>query len=180
MPHHCDACWWALARTSLPRVPAVLVDSPIAPAYLATFDVHARLPCTWCGYHLLDGDRCWRCNEPDTREERAKARADIYLYDYGREVTRVLNPWAGLLIPEQRSMIGAPVLGAWCERCASYADNAYHGDPPAEPPTWQDSRTMYHWSGIGLHPNAPSLLCAACAEEHHAHWDDMWSNVSHY
>jgi hypothetical protein len=37
MPHHCDACWWALARTSLPRVPAVLVDSPIAPAYLATF-----------------------------------------------------------------------------------------------------------------------------------------------
>jgi len=44
----------------------------------------------------------------------------------------------------------------------------------------ESSRTAYCWDGKGKDPNAPMPLCRECAKEHHAYWDDMWSNVSHY
>ena len=40
--------------------------------------------------------------------------------------------------------------------------------------TLHSSRTAYSWDGKGEDPNRPFPLCDACAEEHHAHWDDMW------
>ena len=45
----------------------------------------------------------------------------------------------------------------------------------------EDSRTTYHYEGeIGGpdDPNKPLPLCRYCAKEHHAHWDDMWSEVN--
>lgn len=38
------------------------------------------------------------------------------------------------------------------------------------------SRTAYAWEGVGEDPNRPVALCPACADEHHAHWDEMWSD----
>lgn len=38
------------------------------------------------------------------------------------------------------------------------------------------SRTAYSWDGEGEDPNAPINLCPYCAMEHHAYWDDMWSD----
>jgi hypothetical protein len=52
--------------------------------------------------------------------------------------------------------------------------------PVTEGVRWHSSRTMYHWDGVGEDPNQPVALCPACAEEHHEHWDDMWSNVPGY
>ncbi len=43
--------------------------------------------------------------------------------------------------------------------------------------SWADSRTMYHWDGNGLNPNAPVPLCPECTEDHDDYWDEMWSNV---
>ncbi|MCK4499612.1 hypothetical protein KAU11_03895 [Candidatus Babeliales bacterium] len=43
--------------------------------------------------------------------------------------------------------------------------------------SWQSSRTEYHWDGKGSDPNAPVMLCEECAAEHHAHWDEMWSEA---
>lgn len=43
---------------------------------------------------------------------------------------------------------------------------------------WEDSRTSYHWNGLGKDPNRHILLCRSCAVEHHADWDDMWACVN--
>lgn len=64
-----------------------------------------------------------------------------------------------------------------CEMCGS-----------TEGVQWEDSRTAYApgpktaWrhllSNVGekdIDPNAPKALCRSCAEDHHAHWDEMWA-----
>ena len=44
----------------------------------------------------------------------------------------------------------------------------------------ESPRTIYFWEGEGPNPNRPPWLCRPCALEHHAFWDDMWSNVPGY
>ena len=45
----------------------------------------------------------------------------------------------------------------------------------------ESSRTWYHVEGIDgrentpVDPNRQVRLCRTCAEEHHQHWDSMWS-----
>lgn len=58
-------------------------------------------------------------------------------------------------------------VAAQCSRCEA-----------VEGVCLESSRTAYHWDGVtGLNPNAPVLLCRPCAEDHHEHWDEMWSHV---
>lgn len=43
----------------------------------------------------------------------------------------------------------------------------------------ENSRTFYHFDGDFYAPENPNRdvhLCRSCADEHHAHWDAMWSN----
>jgi len=46
----------------------------------------------------------------------------------------------------------------------------------------ESSRTAYHVTGIEgrentpVDPNRCVRLCRPCAEEHHQHWDSMWSD----
>lgn len=53
-----------------------------------------------------------------------------------------------------------------CEHCAS-----------TEGVQLECSRTAYYWDGTGPDPNRHVALCRDCASDHHAYWDDMWSNV---
>lgn len=42
----------------------------------------------------------------------------------------------------------------------------------------EDARTQYHFEGIAgseQDPNRPIPLCRLCADEHHAHWNEMWA-----
>jgi hypothetical protein len=51
-----------------------------------------------------------------------------------------------------------------CERCEATEGVKTHS-----------SRTAYHWNGEGEDPNRDVNLCAPCAEEHHAYWDERWA-----
>lgn len=45
----------------------------------------------------------------------------------------------------------------------------------------ESARTCYPYSGPTGgpdDPNKPVPLCRGCAEEHHAHWDEMWANAA--
>jgi hypothetical protein len=56
----------------------------------------------------------------------------------------------------------------WCEHCKSICHLKLEG-----------SRTLYNFDGNWCdpkNPNRPLFLCRRCAEDHHNHWDEMWSD----
>jgi hypothetical protein len=39
---------------------------------------------------------------------------------------------------------------------------------------FEDANTAYHPTEEDPDPNTPIPLCRSCAEDHHAHWKEMW------
>lgn len=54
-------------------------------------------------------------------------------------------------------------MGVLCLSCGETDGVALEGADTAYSPTEEDPD-----------PNAPVPLCRSCAEEHHAHWKEMW------
>ncbi len=62
-----------------------------------------------------------------------------------------------------------------CERCGKTGGIKWTGGGTAyhyEPTTWD---IIFYGPG-GLDPNRDSPYCPECAEDYHAHWDEMWKD----
>lgn len=84
---------------------------------------------------------------------------------YGDELQRT----AGLAV----DVLWAAILGQ-CEGSSGPCDSR-------SGLAWECGRTAYAEfnSYLSALVNRPRLLCRDCAEEHHAHWDEMWSHVEY-
>lgn len=73
-----------------------------------------------------------------------------------------------------------------CERCGSTVGVKFQNSRTAYDtsyePWWKRLLTVDIDSDVleYINPNRDPVLCADCATEHHAYWDDMWSNVEGY
>ena len=117
--------------------------------------------------------------------------------DRGMDIAELRREAAKIKIAAYGRALGPVPEGTPCEHCGAW-DECFREKagrigrvPPHEvpwaaaPPVTEgvllhSSRTAYHWDGEGEDPNRHRALCPACAEEHHASWDDMWSNVEGY
>ena len=60
-----------------------------------------------------------------------------------------------------------------------YCEGMSHRCDSKKDVEWVASRTFYVWDideEPDEDPNRDCFLCPSCAEEHHAYWDEMWSD----